>query len=231
MLTIVRTLEEWRHFLQGAEEKVDVYTDHRNLGYFRTAQWLNRRQARWSLFLSQFHFTLIHRPGRLMGKPDALSRRADHPKGKDDNEGLTLLQPTWFEARATEAVSVEGEETTILERIGRAKDLDEKVVKAMRELGEGTLRSDEWEKQGELILYRGKVYVPKDLQLCHDLVRLHHDARATGHPGRWKTLELVSRDYWWPRMADATLATVSSLSPPAKSGSSSRTRSLPAAGK
>jgi hypothetical protein len=98
MLAIVRALEEWRHFIQGVEEKVDVYTDHRNLGYFRTTQRLNQRQAWWSLFLSQFHFTLIHCPGKLMGKPDALSRRADHPKGKDDNEGLMLLQPAWFEA-------------------------------------------------------------------------------------------------------------------------------------
>jgi hypothetical protein len=84
MLAIVHALKEWRHFLQGAE-KVDVYTDHRNLGYFCTAQQLNRRQAWWSLFLSQFHFPLIHRLGKLMGKPDMLSRCADHPKGKDDN--------------------------------------------------------------------------------------------------------------------------------------------------
>jgi hypothetical protein len=101
-----------------------------------------------------------------------------------------------------EAVSIEGKEAGILERIRMAKDHDEKVVKAMRELGEGTVRSDEWEKQGELVLYRGKVYVPKDPQLPHDLVWLHHDARATGHPGRWKTLELVSHDYWWPRMVE-----------------------------
>jgi len=38
MLAIIRALEEWWHFLQGAEEKVDVYTDHCNLGYFRTTQ-------------------------------------------------------------------------------------------------------------------------------------------------------------------------------------------------
>ena len=27
---------------------------------------------------------------------------------------------------------------------------------------------------------------------------MHHDSVATGHPGRAKTLELVSRNYWWP---------------------------------
>jgi hypothetical protein len=32
MLAIICALEEWQHFLEGAEEKVDVYTNHRNLG-------------------------------------------------------------------------------------------------------------------------------------------------------------------------------------------------------
>src|SRR5258707_130743 len=28
-------------------------------------------------------------------------------------------------------------------------------------------------------------------------VHPHHDSMMTGHPGRWKTLELVSCNYWW----------------------------------
>src|SRR5258708_2160332 len=46
-------------------------------------------------------------------------------------------------------------------------------------------------------MYRGCMYVPKDPQLCHDIVHAHHDSMMTGHPGRWKTLELVSHNYWW----------------------------------
>src|SRR5258708_23215965 len=46
-------------------------------------------------------------------------------------------------------------------------------------------------------MYRGCVYVPKDPQLCHDIVHTHHDSVMTGHPGQWKTLELVSHNYWW----------------------------------
>jgi hypothetical protein len=37
-----------------------------------TAKQLNRRQARWSLYLSRFDFALHHKPGNSMGKPDAL---------------------------------------------------------------------------------------------------------------------------------------------------------------
>src|SRR5260221_1526678 len=47
-------------------------------------------------------------------------------------------------------------------------------------------------------MYRGCVYVPKDPQLHHDIVHAHHDCVMTSHPGWWKTLELVSRNYWCP---------------------------------
>ncbi len=36
------------------------------------------------------------------------------------------------------------------------------------------------------------IYVPKDLQLQHDITHAHHNTNATWHPGHWKTLELIS---------------------------------------
>ena len=42
-------LEERRHWLEGAERPFIVWTDHKNLEYFRTAKHLNSRQARWFL--------------------------------------------------------------------------------------------------------------------------------------------------------------------------------------
>ena len=44
----------------------------------------------------------------------------------------------------------------------------------------------------------GKVYVPKDEELRTEVIQLHHDMPAAGHEGRWKTVELVTRNYWWP---------------------------------
>jgi len=46
MLAVVRCLEAWRHFLEGAVEKFEIWTDYKNLKYFMKAQKLNRRQAR-----------------------------------------------------------------------------------------------------------------------------------------------------------------------------------------
>ena len=77
MLAVIRCLEAWRHFLEGARTKFKIWTDHKNLEYFMTNQKLNRRQVRWALFLSRFDFVLKHVPGSRMGKADGLSRRPD----------------------------------------------------------------------------------------------------------------------------------------------------------
>jgi len=114
MLAIIHALEEWRHFLEGAQHPVEIWTDHKNLEYFMTAKKLNRRQARWSLYLARFDFKLTHRPGRSMGKPDALSRRPDHGKGTSDNEDVVLLRPELLAIRALEGIQSEGPEKDIL---------------------------------------------------------------------------------------------------------------------
>ena len=43
-----------------------------------------------------------------------------------------------------------------------------------------------------------KVYVLKDEELRAEVIWLHHDIPAAGHGGRWKTVKLVMRNYWWP---------------------------------
>jgi hypothetical protein len=75
-LAVMQALEDWRHFLEGAHHKVEIWTDHKNLEYFMTAKKLNRCQAWWSLYLSRFNFSMHHQPGHSMGKSDALSHRA-----------------------------------------------------------------------------------------------------------------------------------------------------------
>ncbi|KAG5720914.1 hypothetical protein E4T56_gene397 [Termitomyces sp. T112] len=96
MLAIIWSLEEWQHFLEGAWHKFEVWTDHKNLEYFHSTKKLNQHQAWWSLYLANFDFSLHHKPGWSMGKPDALSRRADHGTGAGDNYNIVLLKPELF---------------------------------------------------------------------------------------------------------------------------------------
>jgi len=46
LLAVIRELEEYRHHLEGHLHKIEIWLDHQNLTYFRTAQKLTRRQAR-----------------------------------------------------------------------------------------------------------------------------------------------------------------------------------------
>ena len=94
MLAVVRCLEAWRHFLEGVIMKFEIWTDHKNLKYFMKAQKLNRRQARWALYLLRFNFMLKHIPGSKIGKINSLSRRPDWKVGVErDNEDETLVKP------------------------------------------------------------------------------------------------------------------------------------------
>jgi hypothetical protein len=58
-----------------------------------------------------------------------------------------------------------------------------------------------WNLEDGLILYRGKVYFPRDEDLRQEVAKTHHDPPSRGHPGRYQTQELVSRNYWWPGMS------------------------------
>jgi len=137
MLAIIRTLEEWRHFLEGATHPVEIWTDHKNLKYFMTAKKLNRRQARWFLHLARFDFLLHHRPRYAMGKPDTLSRRADHGNRASDNENVVLLQLEFLAVHALEGVELTGVEQKILSDICKGnwnRDQEEPIAKVAREL-------------------------------------------------------------------------------------------------
>uniref|UniRef100_A0A0W0FDK0 RNA-directed DNA polymerase n=1 Tax=Moniliophthora roreri TaxID=221103 RepID=A0A0W0FDK0_MONRR len=92
LLAIYWALMEWRHYLMGGKFKVVILSDHKNLTYFQTAQKLNRRQARWSLFLSEFDLGLVHIPGKSITQADALSRWSNEQDDVDsDNEDIIVL--------------------------------------------------------------------------------------------------------------------------------------------
>jgi hypothetical protein len=110
-----------------------------------------------------------------MGKPDALSRRADHGSGHGDNNNLTLLAPELFRIHALAGVRLEGDKRNILREVWCSlKDdvQEESVAKAARELwkdkGRGTIKSAEWSESDGLLMFCGKIYVPNDRDLrCH----------------------------------------------------------------
>ena len=148
ILAIIQCLKAWRHFLEGAKDQFEIWTDHKNLEYFIKAQKLNQKQARWLLYLSRFDFALKHVASKSIERADSLSRRVDWAEGVEkDNENQVMLKKEWVEVRTMEQL-VEGPEEDIVKKIKEARDKDEEVIKAVEEIKKAevkTLRNEEWQ--------------------------------------------------------------------------------------
>jgi len=135
-----------------------------------------------------------------MEKADGLSRRADWKVGVDrDNENLVFIKDNWI--CSLQEVVIEGPEVDIIEKIKKARSKNEDIVRIVEEIkkvGVKELQGNEWKIEEDLVLKERKVYVPKKEELRVEIIQLHHDMPAAEHGGRWKTVKLVTRNYWWP---------------------------------
>jgi len=116
-----------------------------------------------------------------------------------DNEDETLVKPEWLEVRKTEAVEIIVDGVDLLEEVRKSKVKDDKVVKAVEEIKQARvrmLRDEEWREVDSIMYKEGKVYVPKDEKLRAEIIRLYHDTLIGGHGRQWKTVELVTRNFW-----------------------------------
>ena len=188
LLAIMTALTEWRHLLMGTPLPFEIWTDHQNLEYFRKPQKLNRRQARWVTDLASYHFTLHHHLGRTHVKADLLSRRAGHDKGESDNEDVTLLKPELFRR-----LEFSLEDCSFLDRIRRRSANRDQIVQ--RNLASN---GPDWMEEDGVVTWKGRIYVPVDRHLRENIIREHHDSPLAGHPGQYRTHELITRNYWWP---------------------------------
>jgi len=59
------------------------------------------------------------------------------------------------------------------------------------------LKDEEWMIEEGVVMKERRIYVPEG-DLRREVVQLHHDMPVEGHGGKWKTMELVTRNYWWP---------------------------------
>jgi len=71
-----------------AIELFEIWTDYKNLKYFREPHKLNRQQARWYLKLqNNYDFTLQHIPVKTNMKADILSRK-DQVDTRNNNKDI-----------------------------------------------------------------------------------------------------------------------------------------------
>lgn len=212
LLAIIRAFEEWRPELEGATHPISVISDHKNLEYFMSTKQLNRRQARWAEYLSRFNFIIKYRAGNKGGKPDALTRRSeDMPDEKDArrlHQSQTILKKENLECIKLSASSFRDKSAKFssLEKLFKEGYQNDKfphkilsLIKNKAQHSNEISLAECTELEGKLY-YREKIFVPNYDPLKIKILTLHHNDPSAGHPGREKTFELISRDYYWPSM-------------------------------
>ena len=158
-------------------------------------QNLTRRQARWSLYLSQFDFSLTHKPGSTNTQADSLSHISTHlVTDTDDNQDQIILKPDHFLSAALDATD---NLDTLEDDIRNATTTNSQVALALQTLHDHTPRPllgtlADWEQHDGLVFFKGCIYIPKLLHLRQKIIRLCHDSVSTGHPEQRGTQELVS---------------------------------------
>ena len=191
----METLKQWRHYPEGANHRVLIRCDHKNLEYVQTSKVLSRRQARWSETLSAYDFVIEHLEGS--------KNPADVPSRRPDYE-IRYERPV---ARLLATVSVEPYDDLMPAIIAPqasdplAADVPAKLVD--RPVADGTDAAEEesqWKVVAGVLTYEGRIYVPAVDSLRGKVISPFHDNPESGHFGALKTTELVSRDFYWPVM-------------------------------
>jgi len=95
---------------------------------------------------------------------------------------------------------------SFLDKIRVAGKEDEKWQGRARELvrlrESGKKIPDEWLAKDGLLYYKNSLYIPEDEALQTEIAQGCHDSLVAGHLGQEKTIEIVTREFYWEGLAD-----------------------------
>jgi len=95
---------------------------------------------------------------------------------------------------------------SFLDKISVAGKEDEKWQDRGRELvrlrERGKKMPDEWIEKDGLVYYKNRLYIPEDEALQTEIAQGCHDSLVAGHFGQEKTMEIVTRDFYWEKPPD-----------------------------
>ena len=118
-----------------------------------------------------------------------------------------LLRQDYFEDTKIESIELFSMHNKNEDQIRKAyqKDTELQKIQNALEAGEKEMKGIalglcQW-KDGHL-WYREKIWIPEDEGLRTTIISQCHDNSLAGHGGTAKTTELVSRQYYWPKMRE-----------------------------
>ncbi|MBW0478148.1 hypothetical protein O181_017863 [Austropuccinia psidii MF-1] len=168
---------------------------------------LTPHQAHWAGFLSEFHFTITYRPGRLATLPDALSHwDYVYPKSgvefisKNPQKFHQVIKQDGIQESRFLSIKVEIL-SDLVDKIQKEVWQDKDYKEILKQLARGESVTDySLEPQAKLLLFKDRVVIPRNEEIQLNLLQRFHDSPLAGHPGQEKTLEILKRYFNWAGM-------------------------------
>jgi hypothetical protein len=200
LAAVVHALKIWRHYLLG--NVCHMYTDHKSLKYIFTHSELNMRQRRWLELIKDYDLKIHYHPGKANVVADALNRKAFR-------HCLTVGLPdtTLFQEMERLNLGIVQQGTLMhlkLESVIQQKIIDaQRTDKGMKHIHEKMEASKTTcfrkDNQG-LLWFKDHIVVPKDAELCHEILDEAHLSRYSIHPRSTKMYQDLKQHYWWTKM-------------------------------
>ena len=142
-------------------------------------------------FLADYNYCIVYRPGVENKKADILSRRYEHQEeaALDRGESPALISSEFF-------ISAILTDNDIKDLIRDALPDDKSVSKIIKSLEEDTPVKG-WHLDSGLAYYHNRIYIPNKPELCQSVLESRHNNPSVGHPGHFRTYDLISRDFYW----------------------------------
>src|SRR6202045_1321484 len=181
-LAVIRALWEWRAYLIGADEMIEIWTDHAHLQYFRKPQKLKPRQVRWVGELQCFDFEIKYRTGKSNMKADMLSWRLDYGEMVEEDAPVQLFPEAGVQVSFTLEMEMLLQKNSVV------------YVTKPDEL------NDAWMRDSVGLWRNGCVmWVPTNMQ--ESVLNHEHNLPTARHPGMRKMKSALLKSYWWVDMA------------------------------
>ena len=215
LLGVLHAVQQWNCFLEGS--RFTVYTDHSSLIWLNQLKEPSRRQARWVDILQGHDFEVLYVKG-AQNPADAFTRVPWQDQLKDD-EDEPIREPLLVIRALRTALADAGLRINVsASKLKEWKESSEKLLKTSENLPplhksiiqayftDPNYNNPEWINKNELVFkdgiyYKsGRIAIPDIQAVKNTILMEQHDSILGGHLGMNKTIEKVSRLFWWSSM-------------------------------
>jgi hypothetical protein len=205
-LAIIWALKKFRSIIWGCEIK--VVTDHHALCWLLSKKELSGRLARWSTILQGERISIVYKSGKKHTDADALSRFPIANHGSDEgssyDEDHLPLYHLCRDERENDYILMKQREDPWCNSIIQQLENGVPTRGQRRKLKNFIMIADRLHRRNKRgSEFKTRIVIPTTMR--EEMLQKFHDDISAGHFGFARTLERISKRFYWPGMAQDVL--------------------------